>query len=1051
MGKRQKRSSGYRSTISFSKPVDSSWNAWVSFVGLQYRKSQIDYLFLPAKNDPRPYLEVSVHGLNFVGLLDSGASQTVIGRSGWDKLKDLSVIHLEKNTSLVKVANGNRCNVLGLVQLPIQLECKVRFIKALVILDIEADIILGIDFWKDMDIVPSFSKLSSWKFGNTVSSLGLCAISIDDRHKLDVMVANFFKEMGSELGCAKGVLHSIDTGDALPIKQRYYPVSPYIQNLINLEVDKMLNLGVIEPSKSPWSSPIVMVKKSNNEYRFCIDFRKVNQVTKKDAYPLPYINSILDGLRDAKVLSSIDLKSAYHQIPLDSSSKEKTAFTVPGKGLFQFTRMPFGLHNAPATMQRLVDTVIGYDLEGSVFIYLDDIIIATKDFSTHLNVLEKVFSRLLTAGLTVNKEKCEFVKSELKFLGYVVDKHGLRTDPSKVESMVNYPIPKCVKDVRRFVGLISWYRRFVHNFASLVSPLSKLTRKNTKFVWSSEAEVSFLKVKELLVSAPILARPDFSREFVLQCDASQVALSCVLTQNFDDGEHVIAYASRALTTQESKYSSTEIECLAVLWGIQKYRCYVEGVRFKVITDHYSLLWIHKLQNPSGRLARWSLQLQSFDFEIIHRKGKSHVVPDALSRAIAYVDVSENDYDDWYRNLLEKIQSNPQKYPKWRTREGKIYKLVKSTFSLNEDHDWKLVVPKSLRNAVFLENHDAPNSGHLGYFKTRKRIAMWYYWPKMGCDVARYVSQCEVCKAQKPEQKLPQGVMNKRVISHPWEVICTDFIGPLPISKKRNRFIFVVADLFTKYVLLFPVKSATSQAVVDIMEKHVFMVYGVPERVICDNGRQYVSNQFRNLVSSYDAKIIFNANYHPQANPTERVNRVIKTMIRSYIKDNHQLWDENLHKFGFALRTAVHEVTGFSPAYLNFGRELISSGKLHNKFGLVDNGQDIAFDNRHNLASHVAELQEICNIVKRRLATAYEQSSHRYNLRRRPLSLAVDQVVWKKKYTQSDAPNYYASKLAPKFEKCKVAKKISPNVYQLKDILSGKSLGNWHVKDIKVDK
>lgn len=1033
-----------------SKPVDDSWQAWISFVGLQYKKSRIDSLFYSLKNDPRPYLKVNIHGLNFFGLLDSGASQTVIGRSGWDKLKGLNVVNLEKNSSLVKVANGNRCNVLGLVQLPIQLECKVRFIKALVILDIETDIILGIDFWKDMDIVPRFSEFFSWEFGDTVSSLGLCTISVDDRCKLDTIVANFFKQMGSELGCAKGVYHSIDTGNAIPIKQRYYQVSPYIQNLINVEVDKMLNLGVIEPSKSAWSSPIVMVKKPNNEYRFCIDFRKVNQVTKKDAYPLPYINSILDRLQDAKVLSSIDLKSAYHQIPLDYNSKEKTAFTVPGKGLFQFTRMPFGLHNAPATMQRFVDTVIGYDLEESVFIYLDDIIVATKDFSSHLSVLEKVFNRLLTAGLTVNKEKCEFVKSELKFLGYVVDKDGLRTDPSKVESMLNYPTPKCIKDVRRFIGLVSWYRRFVPNFASLVSPISKLTRKNQKFVWSYEAEASFLKVKELLVSAPILSRPDFSREFVLQCDASQVGLGCVLTQFFDDGEHVIAYASRALTSQESKYSSTELECLSVLWGIQKYRCYVEGVRFKVITDHYSLLWIHKLQNPSGRLARWSLQLQSFDFEIIHRKGKSHVVPDALSRAIAYVDVSENDYDDWYRNLLGKINSNPQKYPKWCIREGKIYKLVNTTFSLNEDHDWKLVVPKSLRKSVFFENHDAPSSGHLGYFKTKKRIALWYYWPKMDCDIARYVQQCVVCKAQKPEQKLPQGVMHKRIISRPWEVICTDFIGPLPLSKNRNRFIFVVADLFTKYVLLFPVKAATSKAVVEHMEKDVFMIYGVPERIICDNGRQYISNQFRKMISSYDSRIIFNAHYHPQANPTERVNRVIKTMIRSYIKDNHQLWDENLHKFGFALRTAVHEVTGFSPAYLNFGRELILSGKLHNKFGSGDDGQDIDFGSRNNLASHVAELQEICDTVKRRLANSYEQSANRYNLRRRPLSLTVDQVVWKKNYTLSDAPNYYASKLAPKFVKCKVGRKISPNVYQLKDIDSGRSLGNWHVKDIKVD-
>lgn len=283
----------------------------------QYKKVRIDTLFSSVGNDPRPYLKNNIYGLQFLGLFDSGATQMIIGVSGWNKLKQAGNIDLENNNSLVKVANGDRCNVLGLVQVPIQLENKVRIIKALVVLDIDADIILGIDSWKEMDIVPRLKETFSWEFGDTPTNSGLCTITVEDKSKLEEIVSEFFSKMGSELGCAKGVVHIIDTGNASPIKQRYYPVSPYIQNLINTEVDRMLELGVIEPSKSAWSSPVVMVKKPNNEYRFGIDFRKVNQVTKKDAYPLPYISSILDKLRGAKVLSSIDLKSAYHQISLE--------------------------------------------------------------------------------------------------------------------------------------------------------------------------------------------------------------------------------------------------------------------------------------------------------------------------------------------------------------------------------------------------------------------------------------------------------------------------------------------------------------------------------------------------------------------------------------------------------------------------------------------------------------------------------------------------------------------------------------------------------------
>jgi hypothetical protein len=501
-----------------------SWQSWLAFVGLQCRKSETDALnakFVSPKGDPRPYLRVKILGILLLGLLDSGAAVTVIGDPGWLKLRSLGLtLHPHQP---VCVADGSVLAVSGSIDLPIEVSGRVRVTRVVVVPSVTSEILLGVDLWKDLDLVPRL-RHSTYSFGNSLDAL--CEVSQpitpDQRAQVDRLVTKCCARTDSGLGRATAVEHIIDVGDSKPIKQRYYPVSPYVQKLIDDEVEKMLALGVIEPSRSAWSSPVVMVKKPNGAYRFCIDFRKINQVSKRDAYPLPYVNSILTRLHNARYFSSIDVKSAYWQIPLSEASKEITAFTVPGKGLFQFTRMPFGLHTAPATWQRFVDTVIGADLEPLVFVYLDDVIVATPDFHQHLDVLEKVLTRLTNAGLTMNRKKCEFLKDELRYLGHIVDSRGVRTDPSKIECMLNYPRPTSVKELRRFVGLISWYRKFVRNFSTIVYPLTRLTRKNQRFCWSPEADQAFLDIKNCLVTAPILASPDFSLPFVLQCDASQL-------------------------------------------------------------------------------------------------------------------------------------------------------------------------------------------------------------------------------------------------------------------------------------------------------------------------------------------------------------------------------------------------------------------------------------------------------------------------------------------------------------------------------------------------
>lgn len=370
----------------------------------------------------------------------------------------------------------------------------------------------------------------------------------------------------------------------------------------------MLALDLIVESRSPWSNPVLMVPKKDGSFRFCLDSRRLNSVTKGFVYPIPRISHILNCLRYARYISSIDMAKAFWQIPLDPSSCEKTSFAVPGRGTFMFKRLAFGLRNAPSELQRLVDELFGPEFDSRVFAYVDDLIIVSEDFDGHMDLLRKVHGKLKGAGLTINLKKSEFCKARLRYLGYIVDSEGLRTDPSKVDAIKNFPTPTNATQVKSFIGLCGYYRSFINNFSHLASPLTRLTcgkRNKSNFVWDENALSAFTSLKQAMVSAPVLACPDFSLTFIIHCDSSNFAIGASLTQVFPDGEHPIAFHSRCLSKAEKNYSTTEKELLAILDSVYHYRGYIDGAKFTVITDHSSLKWLLALDNPSGRLARWA--------------------------------------------------------------------------------------------------------------------------------------------------------------------------------------------------------------------------------------------------------------------------------------------------------------------------------------------------------------------------------------------------------------------------------------------------------------
>lgn len=1059
-----------RSSRRFAHPNcdEKEWDLYLAHLRLfftSYKVASVRYF--KRDFDIRPHLVVRIFDDKFYGLLDSGSSISILGSSAGDSFTRAGVVLQPcKDLHYVATANDSQARVLGYMVLPVTLNDVTHTIKFYVIPDVTTPIIFGVDFWKAFELAPKiFPKLP---FENRSVDTPR-VLEVKSLHDFDTLsssqkqtaadVVRLFEDISFEkkgLGRTSLITHSIDTGNTAPIKQRYYCLSPDRLKVLNGLLDEMLEMGVVEPSVSPWNNPVLLVSKANGELRFCLDSRKLNAVSKGDAYPLPYISRILDQLREARYLSSIDLKAAFWQIGLDTqSSREKTAFTVPGRGLFHFVVMCFGLKGAPATQQRLMDRLFGPEFSDKVFVYLDDIVVATSSFVEHITLLRKVFERLREANLTINLKKSNFFRKELKYLGYVVDEQGLRTDPSKVKSIVDYPVPTNRKEVKMFLGTASYYRRFIRNFSSIAAPLNALTstkRNAPPFNWSEEANSSFEELKSALSTAPVLACPNFEKPFAVHCDASNYGIAGTLTQDLDDGrEHPIAYASRSLNKAERNYSATEREALAVVFAIEHFRPYLEGGKqFKVITDHSSLKWFFNLNNPTGRLARWGCRLSPYNFVIEHRKGADNVVPDALSRAVPVMLVQPVPGDPWYNKMLHKCTNSPQACPNFVVRSGKLFRYSKNKFGSDPGYDWKEVVPVHNREALLRANHCSDLAPHFGIFKTYKRLALRYFWPDLYKDVVTFVGNCDVCSAYKCSQEVTPGLMgDPKVTTRPFQTLSIDLVGPLPRSRAGFTYLFVVLCCFTKYCLLFPLRRATGKNIVKHLEDDVFLVHGVPRTVILDNGTQFTGHELNDLFAKYSVpQVHFTPRYCPQVNSVERYNRTIGTALSIMVKDDHRTWDLHVPKIQCAMNSSVNESTRYSPYFLTHGREPILCGTVYG----TDTSPTVslACASRDRFAKDLGQLRSVFERVRTAISKVHTRSKKYYNQSRRHMEFGVGDIVWKKNFPLSDSSKFFMAKLAPKFEKCRVLSKPSPLVYELADAISGKPLGRWHVRNLKAN-
>ena len=772
----------------------------------------------------------------------------------------------------------------------------------------------------------------------------------------------------------------------------------------------MLDHNIIRPSSSPWSSPVVMVRKKDSTWRFCIDYRKLNAATCRDAYPLPWIDSTLDSLAGATYFTTLDLASGYWQVAVEEKDKGKTAFST-SDGHFEFNVMPFGLTNAPATFQRLMECVLAGLVGEECLIYLDDIIVFSSSFKEHLLRLTRIFQALRNAGLQLKPSKCCFAYNEVWYLGHVVSKAGIRPDNDKIKAVSNYPVPKNVKEVKQFLGLSNYYRRFVKDYAQIAEPLHKIQRKSKQpFHWDNTCQLAFDNLKQKLITPPILAYPDFSLPFIVYSDASNTAIGGLLGQLQNDKEVVISYWSRQLTKAERNYSTVEREALAAVSIIKEFYPYLYGFTFKLITDHNPLTSLQAVKDVGGHLSRWLMYLQQFDFSEEHRARKHHTNADTLSRippadvvmslthsllGNSSVDIRAAQQAD--KQLSPVITALSTKTPpphhtapglkQCFLEDGLLCRKFRGPS--NADHT-QLVLPSSLRHTILQKLHN--ELGHLGFHKTMERVKQRYYWPGYELDVQKWIAECASCQQRntpQPTSKAPLGTITAK---HPFDVLSWDIMGPLPVTSQGNKYVLVVTDLFSKWTEAFPLKCTDSETLAKVLIKKVICRYGVPSSLHSDQGANLTSNLISSLCKNLGITQTRTTAYHPQGNAqVERFNRTLESMLAKTVNENQQDWDQHIPKLLLAYRTAIHEATGYTPFHVTFGRSPVLPVDI--LIGAPVKQKESSYTMPEFVSRLNYSLKHVYSCVRESIKAAHQHNKDRYDQHVTCTHFSIGDQVW----------------------------------------------------------
>lgn len=817
------------------------------------------------------------------------------------------------------------------------------------------------------------------RLGEILKSVRVSHLNNEEKEELFKIIKkyeNIFSLNNEKLSATNVVKHKIRTVDTAPINTKTYRYPKVHEEEVRKQIEVLKNDGIIRNSVSPWNAPLWVVPKKkdatgNQKWRMVIDYRKLNEVTISDNYPIPNISEILDQLGKSKYFSVLDLKSGFHQIPVEEVDIEKTAFSTP-YGHFEFTRMPFGLKNAPSCFQRLMNTVLA-GLQGiKCFVYLDDIVVYGQNLNEHNEKLCDVLKQLEKANLKVQLDKCEFLKKEVTYLGHTITNAGVEPDKNKVEAIKKFRPPTNVKEVKSFLGMIGYYRKFIKNFSILASPINKLLKKNNKFMWENAQQEAFEKLKSELENFTILQYPDYTKQFVITTDASGHGIGAVLSQEINGKDLPIQFISRTLNRAEKNYHTTEQECLGIVWAVKQFRPYVYGRNFIIRTDHRPLQWLFNVKDPGSRLIRWRLKLEEYEYKIEYKKGKDNKVADELSRNV-YITEEENEK---LEETLKEIFGDDNNDDILNNDEHE----VDNELSLEGDENFENprrgieeIVDIELRKKIISENHNSLIGGHSGQKATIAKIREKYHWKNLNREVIDFIQNCDECQTEKINRQPHRNPMT--IVSnanHCLEKIAIDVVGPYKESRNKNYYGLTIQDDLSKFIKFIPMPNKEMTTVAKSLVENWILNFGIPKIILSDNGSEFCNSLMSEISKLFGFKHITTSVAYPQSNGSvERAHARLNEYLRLIGKnlENNKNWDNHMKYASFCYNTTVHSTTGFTPHELLFGRKANKPSEID--YEIIETINDYSEELQKNLIGMEVK-------AKNRLTQQKEKSKIRYD-------------------------------------------------------------------------
>jgi transposase InsO family protein len=686
------------------------------------------------------------------------------------------------------------------------------------------------------------------------------------------------------------------------------------------QIKQLLLTKVIQPSQSSYASPAILVNKKDTTLRLCIDFRKLNAQTIKNKFPIPVIEDLLDELHGSVIFSKIDLRSGYHQIRMHADDVHKTAFRTYF-GHFEYLVMPFGLSNAPGTFQALMNRIFEPYLRKFILVFFDDILIYSQNAEQHVYHLHTVFSILRHHQLSAKQSKCVFGVPRVEYLGHVITQDGVSTDPNKIKAISDWETPTSVTQLRSFLGLAGYYRRFIKHYGLICRPLHDLLKKG-KFHWTPIHDKAFKLLQEALVTAPVLAMPNFAEPFILETDASGTGIGAVIMQQ----GKALAYYSSSLCPRNAALSVYEKEALAIIEALKRWRHYFLGSKLIIKTDHQSLKFLTDQRLSEGIQHKLMLKLLEFDYTIQYKKGKENLVADALSRKSGKLMAISQTTPIWMQEVVDSYTSDAFFQPlqvKLLLQTDPVDAATGYTITAGViRYKGRIAVGNNeqLRTKLIAALHSSPVGGHSGMTATYHRIKQIFFWPGLKKDVEVWISTCPICQRSKHEQCPSPGLLAPLPIPDmAWAHISMDFIEGLPNSHGKE-VILVVVDKLTKYAHFIPLAHPyTVQTVADAFIEHVLKLHGPPVVIISDRDRIFTSNLWKSIFSALNVKLRYSSSYHPQTDgQTERVNQCLENYLRCMTFANPKKWTSWLPMAELWYNTTFHTALKCTPFQALYG-------------------------------------------------------------------------------------------------------------------------------------